>query len=158
MDNFTLQSSPTRANYLGHSDIPGYGTEAWTPILDFNGGTTGITYGQQYGQYVTVGNLIFAFYKIVLTSKGSSTGSARLGNLPLRTASSSGDTYHKGQGGFVSYWQDMTSALITIVMQMGSNHVFFRGGIAGAVTLAVLTDTDFSDTTEICGTIIYTNP
>lgn len=56
-------------------------TTSYTPVISFGGGTTGITYSLQFGSYSQVGSLIFFSYLIVLTSKGTSTGTVRL-SLP----------------------------------------------------------------------------
>jgi hypothetical protein len=55
----------------------------WTPVVSFGGGTTGITYSTQNGQYVQVGSIIHFMCAIVLTSKGSSTGVMAIGGLPF---------------------------------------------------------------------------
>lgn len=51
---------------------------SWTPVLQFGGGTTGITYGTQLGSYTRIGNLVFINLQIVLTNKGSSVGDATI--------------------------------------------------------------------------------
>lgn len=56
---------------------------AWTPVLSFGGGTTGIAYGTQNGQYVQVGSIVHFVCTIALTSKGSSTGVMAVGGLPF---------------------------------------------------------------------------
>ena len=57
-----------------------YGT--WTPVLLFNGGTTGQVYAAQVGQYTKVGNMITIQARIDVTDKGSSTGNITMGGLP----------------------------------------------------------------------------
>lgn len=63
----------------------GSSSDTWTPVLAFGGASVGITYGTQIGQYVRTGNLIHFSINIVLTSKGSSTGSASI-TLPFAAA------------------------------------------------------------------------
>lgn len=60
-----------------------YEEGTWTPILNFSGGTTGITYAFQDGRYTKIGRQVFVQCFISLTSKGSDNGSARLGGLPF---------------------------------------------------------------------------
>lgn len=55
---------------------------SWTPTLFFGTGTTGITYTTQRGTYTKVGRLAFVDFEILLTSKGTSTGSAEIRGLP----------------------------------------------------------------------------
>lgn len=54
----------------------------WTPVLSFGGLSVGIAYTTQTGTYVRIGPLIFWQMRIVLTSKGSSTGAAVIAGLP----------------------------------------------------------------------------
>lgn len=49
-----------------------------TPVLDFDGGTTGITYSTQTGSYVRNGNTVTGYVNITLTSKGTDTGDAEI--------------------------------------------------------------------------------
>jgi hypothetical protein len=55
----------------------------WTPAIAFGGGTTGITYTTQTGTYYKIGNVVFIYAKIVLSSKGSSTGNLTITGLPF---------------------------------------------------------------------------
>ena len=72
-----------------------YGT--WTPGLSFGGGTTGITYGGQSGTYVKAGRSVLYGIYINTTSKGSSTGLARITGCPYTVESGSTTRYSYGQ-------------------------------------------------------------
>ena len=54
----------------------------FTPVLTFGGGSTGITYANQTGVYQIIGNTVWFELQIVLTNKGSSTGTALI-SLPF---------------------------------------------------------------------------
>lgn len=56
---------------------------AFTPILEFGGASTGITYDTQIGIYSRIGSIVFVFVGLFLTSKGSATGQAVIKGLPL---------------------------------------------------------------------------
>ena len=58
----------------------------WTPVLDFGGGSTGITYGTQAGRYTKIGRVVYFSFRIYLTSKGSSTGHAHISGFPFTVA------------------------------------------------------------------------
>jgi hypothetical protein len=58
----------------------------FTPGVSFNNGTSGITYSTQSGTYTKIGNIIHFNINITLTSKGSSTGTARVTGLPFTPA------------------------------------------------------------------------
>lgn len=59
-----------------------YEEGTWTPVLNFGGATTGITYSSQVGTYTKIGNLIYVEFACILTSKGSATGSATITGIP----------------------------------------------------------------------------
>lgn len=54
----------------------------FTPVLEFGGATTGITYTTQTGRYWRVGEIVFIRAQILLSSKGSATGSATISGIP----------------------------------------------------------------------------
>ena len=58
----------------------------WTPVLDFGGGSTGITYGTQSARYTKIGRMVYFSFRIYLTSKGSSTGHAHVSGFPFTVA------------------------------------------------------------------------
>lgn len=58
---------------------------AWTPNLQINGSSTGITYGTQVGAWARIGNIVWISANIVLTSKGASNGNVTISNLPVTT-------------------------------------------------------------------------
>jgi len=75
--SITLGSGSALSNYTT--------TASYTPVLSFVGGTTGITYSTQTGSWIRIGNLVFVQIVIVLTNKGSSTGTASI-TLPVASA------------------------------------------------------------------------
>lgn len=58
-------------------------TGTFNPSLQFGGGQVGVTYGTREGVYTTVGKLVFFTIKLILTSKGSSTGALAITGLPF---------------------------------------------------------------------------
>jgi hypothetical protein len=79
----TLTNSSTSPIEL---DFPGSGQDwtSYTPTLSFGGGNTGITYSIQSGRYkVLGGGLCVVEVQLNLSSKGSSTGTAKLEGLPF---------------------------------------------------------------------------
>jgi len=63
------------ANYVDFS--------SWTPVLEFGGATTGITYTVQTGSYVRIGNVVFVRVSFQLSSSGSATGNATITGFPF---------------------------------------------------------------------------
>lgn len=76
------QAASTDANTLDD-----YEEGTFTPVLNFGGATTGITYGTQVGTYVKVGQMVCVTIHLVLTNKGSATGAATITGLPFSTHS-----------------------------------------------------------------------
>lgn len=62
-----------------------YEEGTWTPTITFGGSSTGITYAasSQIGTYTKIGNLVTIRAYIALSNKGSSTGAARIADLPF---------------------------------------------------------------------------
>lgn len=79
------QSASSNANTLDD-----YEEGSWTAGISFGGAATGITYSTNTGFYTRVGNLVTLSCYILLTNKGSSTGSARITGLPFTCATNSG--------------------------------------------------------------------
>lgn len=55
--------------------------QSWTPVLAFGGASSGIAYSTQVGRYLRIGSFAFFMGTIVLTNKGTSTGSATITGL-----------------------------------------------------------------------------
>ena len=121
-----------------------YEEGTWTPKLTFNGGTTGITYTTQVGYYRKIGSLVLLWYWIVLSSKGSSTGTAFIEDLPFNAASNGGMTSP------VLFF-NMTSSFTSMVhsQDVSPLRFVFYGLTAAAVSYAVVTDADFADTSNV---------
>lgn len=119
---------------------------SWTPVLNFGGGTTGITYSGQTGSYILIGKFLIAEFTIILSSKGSSTGAATITGLPANTASR----------GLVklSYFANMSSMTADVSrVDTGSSTITLA--VTGAATVAAMDNTNFNNTTEIRGTATY---
>lgn len=58
-------------------------TATFTPTVTFGGASTGITYSTQDGSYTKIGTRVFIRGLVVLTNKGSATGAAAIGALPI---------------------------------------------------------------------------
>jgi hypothetical protein len=59
----------------------------WFPILEINNATTGIVQaGTTYGTFTKMGNRVFCTGRIVLTNKGSLTGTVKISGIPFAVA------------------------------------------------------------------------
>lgn len=113
---------------------------AWTPDLQINGSSTGITYSTQSGFYSRIGNVVYVTAEITLTSKGSSNGNVTISNMPVITGAS-------GSVNTISVWASSVtlSANYTTVQldlgdasQVASLFMSGSGQVTAAVTDAML--------------------
>lgn len=121
---------------------------SFTPTLKFGGNSTGITYGTQSGKYWRIGNQVFYSFRIILTSKGSSTGAASV-DLPGGLTSAS-NSY--GWSGSISTEAGpvATYSYNTIRINPGQTTMGFLSCKSGATF--GLTDVEFSNTTYMDAT------
>jgi hypothetical protein len=89
-----------------------YETGTWTPVISFSTGTTGITYTEQTGNYIKVGNLVTLYCSVVLSAKGTSTGGVRIANLPFTPVNSAPGVFSMNKNitysGTLSYYSPAT--------------------------------------------------
>lgn len=118
--------------------------QAWTPTLTFGGASVGMT-ATGVGEYVRIGSLLFVNGRIVLTAKGSSTGSAVIGGLPIAGS----DVPASRQAVNVCYAASMsglTSPITGMVLDSATSINLFDWGSTGVVALD---EGNFSDTSDI---------
>ena len=127
--------------------------ETWKPGMSFGNGTTGITYDNQLGNFVKIGRLVVANYKLILSSKGSDTGIARITGLPAMVAPvAASDVFSS-----IGYWNAMTSSLVSmsIGVEVGKTTGQIFGVTSAATEVSAMTDTDFADASSIQGVLMY---
>lgn len=84
----TQIQAPSISFDSGTNSLADYEEGTWTPVLNFVGGSTGITYANQNGQYTRIGNVVFLQCAIELTSKGTDTGGAQITGIPFANSAS----------------------------------------------------------------------
>lgn len=116
-------------------------SSTFTPYVAFGGGTTGITYSSQDGNYTIIGNRLFFDIRIVLTSKGTSTGSTTIKGLPYNTKNDS--TYRVSPS--VGYMSSVTyTGMIISWMNYNSTQINIMQ-ITEAGSISALTHANFAD-------------
>lgn len=134
----------------------GNSVDPWTPSLQFGGASVGITYSQQIGFAFNFGKLIVAFFQLVLTSKGSSTGVATIGGLPVLALNVSPPVVNFVQNLIPISYANMASTTNTYTVGItGGTNVASLFKVGVAVSNAAMADTDFTGTSQIGGTILY---
>lgn len=148
---YVSTSSSTGFHVVGNSGfLPRETANNWTPSLTFGGGSTGMTYGTQVGRVVTLGPLVIAQFRIVLTAKGSSTGTAVLNGLPFTSANVSGLVGSNAFGG--TALSSIVGNLSAIVSVNGTTASL---EFSGTGTVTAMTEAHFTDTSDISGTLVY---
>jgi hypothetical protein len=130
----------TQVPSAGANDLDDYEEGTFTPTIAFGGGTTGITYTTQTGTYTKVGRKVSFFIRTVLSSKGSSVGAATITGLPFTSAGfepCSVDPVTNLTGITSLPFAGLSGTTLTIIW------------INGAGTRTSITDTAFTNTTEL---------
>lgn len=124
-----------------------YEEGSWTPVLNFGGATTGITYGTQAGSYTKIGRYVFGTGDIILTSKGSATGNATITGLPFTVAGGNG-ALGTGFSQNMSSWQAWLGALFNSTSQI---NLYF----SSATGVTAISNSNFTNTSEIQFSFAY---
>ena len=151
---FTLSPSPIRTGNQVNAMVPGYSEGLWTPQLSFGTNSVGITYGIQRGDWIKIGRSCLVNVLIVLTSKGSSTGAARIVTLPFKLPNVTGGAISTVGS---AAWFLMTSTLVNVtpIIQGNDERIELFGLTVAGTELIALTHADFSDTTDLNVSIFY---
>jgi hypothetical protein len=127
-----------------------YEEGTWTPVVSFGGASVGIT-GTFTGTYTKIGNSINVYFRILFTSKGSSTGTMKVAGLPFASAFN-----YKANSGFA--YVHRLAALQTsgqmYAADVGSELYFLFVGYGGAFA-SFFSNATVSNDSQIDGSIIY---
>ncbi len=127
-----------------------YEEGTWTPTIEFSGASVGVTYSKQNGFYTKVGNLVTASCYVVLSSKGTSTGDAKIEGLPFTSSATANQLTN---GAFRP--QDISfNGVITSFLNVSSTTLNMFECTDAGVSSAI-DDTNFTNTTSLMATINY---
>jgi hypothetical protein len=124
-----------------------YEEGSWTPTIQINSSSTGITYGTQVGRYTKIGNVVTCWFYLSLTSKGSNSGPVNLLGIPFTPSSTSAlysvycGTLKNAASSFGSYAQVFPSNSIISMKKQGSD--------------TDMSNTDLNNNTEFLYTLNY---
>jgi len=124
-----------------------YEEGTWTPVLEFGGGSTGITYTTQLGTYTKIGRMVICNLYLVLSNKGTSTGDAEI-TLPFTSSASSFNTGSLRVNAIA--FADFIQCHIN---QNAATVRLYESLISGVVEQT--TDADFTNVSSIILTISY---
>ena len=133
----------TASNVLDDYEVGNF-----TPVLDFGGGTTGISYSLRTGSYTKIGNIVNITIRMLLQNKGSSTGASRITGLPFTTSSASQHT--------ASTYNDRLSAIAPQVYNNGNTtQIQFYENRNDGTNNSAITNSAFHNTTFLIVSMQY---
>lgn len=114
-----------------------YKEAAFTPIVNFGGASVGVTYAAsgQIGTVTKIGNRVFFSVHIVLTSKGSSTGTLTIDGLPTAAIATGG---HDSAGS--PYLNFVSATVVSAFWYIAAGGAGFNLWYMNAGSIAAITD------------------
>jgi hypothetical protein len=128
-----------------------YQEGTWTPSLEFDGATTGITYTARTGSYTRIGNRVYFDCYFLLSSKGAATGAATISGLPFTQSNAYPFTYSVSVGTMAAGLGDAN--IDAGINSSDYNEIRLHKQSAGSRTN--MTDADFENATNIIVTGVY---
>lgn len=151
--SFSATPTLTSVTFGSGTALSVYQTGTWTPVLNFGGSTTGITYTTQEGRYAQIGNICMINARITLSSKGVQTGNATITGLPVNGSSVSGDNaVHIEYQSALTLTASYTCVLMTVGNGTATGTLFQTGS---GQSIGNVTNSQFANTTDILITGIY---
>ena len=133
-----------------------YEEGTWTPQPMFGGANTGMTYTSRTGTYVRVGKMVTAYYEIVFTSKGSSTGHFQIGGFPWTNSQT--EMVNNSFGYFHRFIFGADSTYMITCNLSGTTcgwRYAVHGTSSSGINMAVVTNAHVSDATHVSGALVY---
>jgi hypothetical protein len=132
-----------------------YDEGTFTPGIAFGGGTTGITYAEQVGIYVKIGQFVWVCVNVTLSNKGSSTGNATITGMPFTSMNSAA---HRATAPVrsTSVNLDTAGSLYTLLALLDANTTAANLYETGDnVTFATITEADFGNSSAVAFALCY---
>lgn len=130
--------------------VPNF-VRSWIPTLLFGGVASGMAYGTQLGAYQVTNGWATVSFEIILTAKGTSTGAATIGGLPIAGNASLG----AAGGTSLAYGANLAGLTGAPAVFTGGSSTALNFAQYGSSGLATLTHANFTDTSTITATITY---
>jgi hypothetical protein len=140
------QSASSDANTLDD-----YEEGNWTPALSFNGNAVGLSYSNRLGLYTKVGNIVTVQFYLLLSAKGSSTGSALIGGLPFPAFNNGGIPLCAGVLVNESGGTSFPSGTYMLAWLDGNLYLRYNNGTA----FGQISDGNMGNSTALYGSITY---
>ena len=129
-----------------------YEEGTWTPYILFGGSGTGITYTTQTGRYTRIGRTVYVEGKIVLSNKGTATGTMTLRGLPFNV---NADSYPTQTIDTAGGWANLTTGgCLFFVAQQSTDYGYVM--VQGTANRGTTDQTYFTNTTDLRFSFTYT--
>ena len=140
-----LAFPPTQNPSSNANTLDDYEEGSWTPVLQFSGAATGVTYGAAtLGRYTRIGNLVAVSGMLTLTSKGTSVGAAQIAGLPFTSLN---DGIYSGIAvGYATGFSSVTGAVIGLLLANASKIGLYQSNNGAG---SVLTQGNVGNTSAI---------
>lgn len=148
-----IQFPATQVASADPNQLDDYEEGTFEPVLTFDNASAGITYASRSGRYVKVGKMVQVQGEITLTSKGSSTGIARISSLPFFAAGLTNELIPVTIGRYVNITGAAGNPLNCIIDPgEGRFALGFQTNDAGRVNML---DTAFANDSAISFSVVY---
>jgi hypothetical protein len=127
-----------------------YEEGTWTMGVSFNNASVGVTYDINTGTYTKIGRQVTVNGFVILTSKGSSTGTARITGLPF-TIANDGSNYVSAS----LYFENITFANQFQGYGGINTTAIVLSELTEAGVLTVLTNANFADNSGLMVSLTY---
>jgi hypothetical protein len=142
----------TQVSSANANTLDDYEEGTFTPVINFDGASVGVTYTTQVGTYTKVGRLITISCYVVLSNKGSSVGTPGISGLPFSSANITNNFTTSG-----SVWMLSASSLsgsLTMILPPNSSNLSLRA-ITGTGENFTISNSNFGNTTAIVVSASY---
>jgi hypothetical protein len=142
----------TQVSSANANTLDDYEEGTFTPVINFDGASVGVTYTTQVGTYTKVGRLITISCYVVLSNKGSSVGTPGISGLPFSSANITNNFTTSG-----SVWMFSASSLsgsLTMILPPNSSNLSLRA-ITGTGENFTISNSNFGNTTAIVVSASY---
>jgi hypothetical protein len=127
-----------------------YEEGTWTPAIAFGGASVGLTYVRNSGTYTKVGRKVTVCGDLILSAKGSSTGSVTITGLPFTIGSATNflpvPSFRFADMAFSGFVQGYGGPATTVINMEN---------VTSGAGSTPLTHADFEDATQLMVTLTY---
>lgn len=126
----------------------------FTPSVRFGLASSGITMSRQDGLYTRIGHIIIARFRVTLASVGTATGDATIHGFPAAQPDGAGNAHPSATFGYYANFAGLTSPITGWLFDAPDSHL--RLYDVGATGVTALLDTNFTASSDVIGSVIYT--